>query len=59
MLEGLPHAHPQELYAVAADEFTPQSIARRSLRATDADEYQPVQVSKAPDCELPPQAYRC
>jgi hypothetical protein len=53
MLEGLPHAHPQELYTIAADEFTPQSIARRSLRATDADEYQPVQVTKAPEGESP------
>jgi hypothetical protein len=53
MVEGLPHARPQELYAIAADEFTPQNIARRSLPATDADEYQPVQVARAPDREMP------
>lgn len=55
VIEGLPHAQPETLYAVSATEFTPQGIAARSLRATDADEYQPIQVTAAPTQPAPSQ----
>ena len=46
--EQLPHARPEQLYSASASEFSPVVIAARNLLATDADEYQPVQVRQAP-----------
>jgi len=53
LAEGLPHAHPEQLYPIASSAFAPAEIARRGLPVTDADEYQPIAVTRLPTGDLP------